>query len=650
MDYRKMGNFANKVIAAFFVGVVLLLACPYFALGTDWIIGTDASVDISSTTYNYDGLTISGSGALPSAVITGDKFSFGAAGNVLTITDNGNDNTGNVMSLDSITGRGTLIFDLQNSSTTLTISNNIGATNNRVSKIEILEGDGQLTVSNLFAGTLINNGDLTINGTGTSRVGELGGSGAIKGTGNLTIENTAPEGFSGNISTSGNLTINQGFFGGNITTTGSGNFTADLKGDLTIEGILTVAGDATFKGDGRAELGTVNVAGSTTITDNATAALDIANSTFAASGINASNGMLEVYGDDVANYGTDVTFIGTPDNFKNLSIFTDWKLDTSSGTIVCGGRLPQAYMSDGYLAALTMHHRYTAWNMTRDRLISGNDHDGYGKTAWFNYVGRSNAYLSSFNNRNWKTFTHGGQVGVDLFKTPRFQSGVLFGYEGSQSKNDGDQLETSDLYFGLYGAYIFQGGADARIVFAQGWQIHDLDRVGNGVVLYTSSFDGWTSEANFELGKRVSLGGGCSLRPVVAFDLFNNNLKGVQEAGNGDEKITYSKTSLTQAFFRTGTDIRHRAKDYTFNSGIYYAYDMHGAELRTMATSVKNPTLSAPLAGTKWGRSLLMFNLGVEGEITTNFSLFCGYTGEYVMDSAKDALHSIASVGFFGKW
>jgi len=43
---------------------------------------------------------------------------------------------------------------------------------------------------------------------------------------------------------------------------------------------------------------------------------------------------------------------------------------------------------------------------------------------------------------------------------------------------------------------------------------------------------------------------------------------------------------------------------------------MHGAELRTMAKSVNHPTLSAPLVGTKWGRSLLMFNFGIEGKIT----------------------------------
>ena len=304
-------------------------------------------------------------------------------------------------------------------------------------------------------------------------------------------------------------------------------------------------------------------------------------------------------------------------------------------------------MSDGYLAAFMTHHRYTAWNMVRDRLISGNG-EGYGKDLWFNYTGRSNTYHSSFNNRNWKTLTHGGQIGGDFLKTPRFQSGLLFGYEGSQSKNDGDQLEASDIYFGLYGAFLFRNGADARIVFAQGWQDYDLDRIGNGGVLYTSSFKGWTSEANFELGKRIG-SGSCRLRPVLSVDVYNNNLKGGYESG-GSESVIYGKTGLSQVFFRTGTDFRHRTKDYTLNSGIYYAHDVKGEELKTSVTSVNDNSLTAPLVGTKLGNSLLMFNFGVEGEISTNFSLFGGYTGECVLGSAKDSLHSVVSIGFFGKW
>jgi len=175
-----------------------------------------------------------------------------------------------------------------------------------------------------------------------------------------------------------------------------------------------------------------------------------------------------------------------------------------------------------------------------------------------------------------------------------------------------------------------------------------LNRHGNGG-FYTSSFKGYTTEANFELGKRVFLGA-WSLRPVLAADVFNNNLKAAQEAGTGNERIAYGKTSFTQVFFRTGTDIRHRMRYYTLNSGIYYAHDMNGAELKTHVWDAANPTQNAPLVGTKLGKSLLMFNLGIEFEVDTNFSIFAGYQGDYAVDSANNAIQSIGYIGAVGKW
>jgi outer membrane autotransporter protein len=240
---------------------------------------------------------------------------------------------------------------------------------------------------------------------------------------------------------------------------------------------------------------------------------------------------------------------------------------------------------------------------------------------------------------------------------PRLQFGVLFGYEESSSQNADDQLKARDFYFGLYGAYFFHGGADARIVFAQGWQHYCLDRTGIANVLYSTSFNGGTSEANLEFGKRFRCGG-WSLRPVLAADMFYNNLQAARETVSNPENVDsrfvtsvdYDKAKLTQVFFRTGTDLRHRTHSYTFNSGIYFAHDAKGAELKTRVASVTNPEFSAPLVGSKIGKSLLLFNLGIDFEVAANFSAFVGYQGEYAMDSAKDALHSISSVGCVGKW
>lgn len=670
-----MDNFAYKTIVALLTATVLLLVGTHHAFGAAWkTTDTDAIVDVSNG--DYDKLSASGD---PPAILTGDTLAFANAGHTLTITDSGSAGTP-ITSLGNITtvnrGGGTLIFELDSGSLTV---GNIGTATNRITTVEVQNSGGGLSVGNVFASVisinsgqalsaatvdariLTNNGTLTTTGAtnagmvtnaGTltiagGTVGLLGGSGSITSSNALTINNTTPGGFSGSINST-DLTVRQGLFSGNISTTG--NFTANIRGNLNITQPLSVGGDVMFTGNGRANLDTIIMTtGNFSISNGATVALDIGNSTLG-SGSKTVSGTLEVYGNPPS---APITF-NTSGGGKivDTAIFNQIAISTSGGITTVGTTTnprPQANMSDGFLTALTIHHRYTAWNMVRDRLISGNGHDEYGRNLWLNGTGRSNRYRSSFKNQTWKTVTGGGQIGGDLFYTNRFQSGLLFGYEEGKSENDTDRLKSHDFYFGLYGAYIFRNGADTRIVFAEGWQSYGLNRLGNGNVLYTSSFNGWTSEANFELGKRLG-GGAWSLRPVAAVDVYNNNLKATQEAGNGTERVAYGKTNFTQVFFRTGTDLRNRTKDYTINSGIYYAYDVNGAELKTHAHNVDVPSLNAPLVGTKWGRSLLLFNLGVEGEIDRHFSVFGGYLGECALDSANGALQSIGYVGFFGKW
>jgi hypothetical protein len=77
---------------------------------------------------------------------------------------------------------------------------------------------------------------------------------------------------------------------------------------------------------------------------------------------------------------------------------------------------------------------------------------------------------------------------------------------------------------------------------------------------------------------------------------------------------------------------------------------MNGAELKTHVWSVDDPTKNAPLVGSKLGSLLLLFNVGFEGEIDRNFSLFFGYQGDCALDSANGGLQSIGYVGFHGKW
>jgi len=352
-------------------------------------------------------------------------------------------------------------------------------------------------------------------------------------------------------------------------------------------------------------------------------------------------------------------------------------------------------MSDGYLAAFTMHNRYAAWHAVRDRMISGNgfaprpsrSHHGYylgqspcycdacspisygyspcdpimvnpcdpcgpgsfahrgydvARDAWVNYTGRSDTYYSSFHGENWRLSTEGVQAGADLFRTTHGQLGVLFGYESGKTTNKDDRVKMDDMYFGAYAAKVLYNGADIRGVFAYGWQDYDMRRRANGNGFYTSTFKGNSMEANLELGKRLAAGA-WSLRPVVAVDVFNNKIKGATEVGGA----TYDKIDLTQTFLRTGTELRYRMRHFTFNSGVYYAYDLNGKELKTRAT---NGAYDMQLTGAKLGRELLTFNLGGEYWLAQSLSVFGGYQGEYVMDRTNSRVHNAGYIGAGFKW
>ena len=316
-------------------------------------------------------------------------------------------------------------------------------------------------------------------------------------------------------------------------------------------------------------------------------------------------------------------------------------------------------LNDGYLAALSMHHRYAAWTAVRDRLISGGRNQrgilgqscddpcgSFGKSyrdIWVNYVGRSDTYRSSFNHGDWDLWSNGVQLGTDLFKSRRNQLGLLFGYENAKTTNANDRVEMDDFYFGAYAAHVFRGGVDVRAVFAYGWQDYGMNRVTNLGNHHSTSFKGNTTETNLELGKRY-WGGACSMRPVLAIDIMTNDIGGATEVTSG---LTYDKTSLTQVFLRTGTDFRIQRNQFTFNSGLYYAYNVNSDELKT---TVRFPGGNMQLVGTNLGKSLLTFNVGGDYQLAKRWSVFGGYQGEYATDSAAKALQSTAYVGTGLKW
>ena len=321
--------------------------------------------------------------------------------------------------------------------------------------------------------------------------------------------------------------------------------------------------------------------------------------------------------------------------------------------------------NDNYLATSRMHHRYTAWNAVQGHLISGaskasqgcfgqeecyQTFKGHSQNTWANFIGRDSRYQSSFNRNEWKLTSSGVQLGMDFFRTCRFQVGGIFGYEDSTglnrtTPNYRDRIEGKDYYVGMYGTYVFRNGADLRTVFGYGWQNHNSERRGTDSRTYVMAFDGNTTELSLDIGKRQY----CrqwSARPSIAVDWYMNQLRGGQEAafgGGGTNALRYDKTEFSQLFFRFGSDLQCELGALTLDSGLYYSYDMLGKSLQT-------GTSRGMLEGSQLGRSTLSYNLGGSWKVNNKFSVFGGYRGEYAPESAGKGFVNIGYVGGALRW
>jgi len=531
-----------------------------------------------------------------------------------------------------------------------------------------------------------------------STAGDAFGVEAREATLNLRgdITATANNGMAFGILTEGNATLN---ILNDVTLTATAAHSGDAFGIWT-------GNDLTVIGSGRVDLGVAVVHGDAIFGDGSnelTIILDKDTSKLSGSHWGNelhSNTTLVLLGDARGEFRhlgewaiEDGAFVG--------DTLTDWFVNQNNFLEAVAAK--QARVSDGYLAAFMMHNRFAAWNAVRDRMISGNEfssfttrthhprqqqhhHRGHfrgqapcdchscgpissspcdpvfthscgpdrflhsslmhcaTRTAWVNYIGRSNAYRSSYHNQNWRLSAEGVQGGADLIRTHRGQLGVLFGYESGRMRSNADRIKMDDVYFGAYLARVFFNGMDIRGVFSYGFQDYDMQRFVSGSGFYTSSFKGNTMEANLELGRRFSAGA-WSLRPAIAADVFNNKLKGATEREIGG--ATFDRVDLTQVFLRTGAELRYQGRSFTFNSGVFYSYDLNGKDLRTR---VSKGAFSAPLLGTTLGRELLTFNLGGEYQFAGSLFLFGGYQGEYVLDRTYSRLHNIGHAGAGLRW
>jgi hypothetical protein len=398
----------------------------------------------------------------------------------------------------------------------------------------------------------------------------------------------------------------------------------------------------------------------------------------------------------------------TKEKILSVSTISEYKwfgVDADHGVAgYYSGNRKRASLSDGFLLPASVHNRTTAWEATRDHLISGSRQTKFSKeflgqspcepcepvscdpcepiscdpcdpcnsgnapakrSAWVNYVGRSNNYRSSYSNigianGDWEIGTDGVQVGLDLYKTRKAQLGLLFGYEGSVAKLRADRLEADDVYVGAYAAYVFSNGADFRAIYNYGSQDYKLTRLDPGLGLnwhsHNAAFDGNTNEVNLELGKRIFVNRRWSYRPVIGFDLLINDWDGALEDGNLSTAIAYNGTDYTQAFLRVGTDLKYVKGGFELNSGLYYSYDLNDNELKSKVFARDNSKLgydkdiSSTLFGSDLGRSVLTFNVGGSFACSERLSIFGGFTGDAVLDRDGKGFQSIGYVGTKLNW
>jgi len=341
-----------------------------------------------------------------------------------------------------------------------------------------------------------------------------------------------------------------------------------------------------------------------------------------------------------------------------------------------------ADVNDNYLAAGLIHQKYTAWNAVRDHVISGASQvppryetsNYYGQSpcdrvldyipavgckvskshsAWGNYIGRDSRYQSSMSGDDWRIGGNGVQLGTDIFRRRNWQFGTFFGYENFAASNAGDRIHAKDHYVGLYDVHVFRNGADLRTVFSYGWQDFKSQRNFQGGAFGTA-FRGNTAELNVELGKRYYCDGhykAWSVRPVVGLDWHYMRLGSGQETSNGANALRYHGTDFAQLFFRFGSDFRYERGRWAVETGLYYSYDLRGADFWSEVSSTQpGNTDREALISSTLGRSVLSVNVASSWQVARNITAFVGYRGEATPDQSGRGYANTGYAGCAWRW
>lgn len=273
------------------------------------------------------------------------------------------------------------------------------------------------------------------------------------------------------------------------------------------------------------------------------------------------------------------------------------------------------------------------------------------KNAWVNWVGRSNEFTTTFlgaQGSRMKVRSNGVQFGTDIIRKRNVQFGVMVGYERHKATMRQDETKGNDLYFGLYGQMLLGNGWDVRGVAGYGQQNYDsrrLETAWNTASIYGDSF-----ESSFEVGRKMRFHKCFSLRPLFALDVTNTSLSNFREVGA--DALTFSGTTLTQAFLRFGSDATWKRDCVQINGGAFYRYNFaeNGDYAKVIATNALG--ISIPAISTNLGRSAMTFHVGsaYTFDAAKRFSLFGDYTCDFYTDrDGKPTAHT-GIAGIRGKF
>ena len=270
-----------------------------------------------------------------------------------------------------------------------------------------------------------------------------------------------------------------------------------------------------------------------------------------------------------------------------------------------------------------------------------------GNSVWVNYIGRSNELASShYTGRSFDITSNGVQVGATLYSNRCTRFGIATGYEKEKAELMNDSLEADDYYVGLYAARKLGHGFDLNGYVGYGHQSFDMTRIDRWWSnRHTAKFKGNNLDATLEIGRWYHANRSFALRPVLAFDVFNNDIDGATETGNVYSALRYDGLSLTQVFARIGSDFQWNRNRWNINGGFYYSYDM--ANNDRLSTQVWNGGVSSTLTGSDLGSSTLSFNIGSQYYLdrARTFALFGNYYADCYVDRDDSPIQHTGMVG-----